>query len=62
MEQAAAPTSDVIRIERLHKEYETAAGPVPVLHGLDVRVMPGEFVAIMGQSGSGKSNFLNILG
>ncbi len=62
MEQAAAPTSDVIRIERLHKEYETAAGPVPVLHGLDVRVMPGEFVAIMGPSGSGKSTFMNILG
>ncbi len=52
----------VIRIEKLYKEYETDAGPVPVLHGLDVSVMPGEFVAIMGPSGSGKSTFMNILG
>ncbi len=52
----------VIRIEQLYKEYATDAGPVPVLHGLDVSVMPGEFVAIMGPSGSGKSTFMNILG
>ncbi len=52
----------VIRIEKLYKEYATDAGPVPVLHGLNVSVMPGEFVAIMGPSGSGKSTFMNILG
>ncbi len=52
----------VIQIERLYKEYATDAGPVPVLHGLDVSVMPGEFVAIMGPSGSGTSTFMNILG
>ncbi len=52
----------VIDITKLYKEYETDAGPVPVLHGLDVNVAPGEFVAIMGPSGSGKSTFMNILG
>ncbi|MDD5175107.1 MAG: ABC transporter ATP-binding protein [Sterolibacterium sp.] len=52
----------VIRIEQLHKEYETDAGPVPVLKDISVSVMPGEFVAIMGPSGSGKSTFMNILG
>ena len=52
----------VIRIERLNKEYQTDAGPVPVLHDLQVSVMPGEFVAIMGPSGSGKSTLMNILG
>ncbi len=52
----------VILIERLNKEYVTDAGPVPVLHDLQISVMPGEFVAIMGPSGSGKSTFMNILG
>ena len=58
----AEPDTAVIRIEQLYKEYQTGAGPVPVLHGLDVMVMPGEFVAVMGPSGSGKSTFMNILG
>ena len=55
-------TEPVIRIEHLYKEYATDAGPVPVLKDVDLTVMPGEFVAIMGPSGSGKSTFMNILG
>jgi putative ABC transport system ATP-binding protein len=55
-------TDSVIRIEGLYKAYETAAGPVPVLKGIDLVIEPGEFVAIMGPSGSGKSTFMNILG
>jgi putative ABC transport system ATP-binding protein len=61
-DSSIASATPVIRIERLYKEYHTDAGPVPVLHGMDVTVMPGEFVAIMGPSGSGKSTFMNILG
>ncbi|MBI1175094.1 MAG: ATP-binding cassette domain-containing protein [Sideroxydans sp.] len=61
-ETAATAVMPVIRIEHLYKEYLTGAGAVPVLHELDVTVMPGEFVAIMGPSGSGKSTFMNILG
>jgi putative ABC transport system ATP-binding protein len=62
MTQDSGLNTPVIRIERLYKEYETDAGPVSVLYELDVSVMPGEFVAIMGPSGSGKSTFMNILG
>ena len=52
----------LIRTERLCKEYETAAGPLPVLRDVSLVIQPGEFVAIMGPSGSGKSTFMNILG
>ncbi len=52
----------VIRIKKLHKQYETAAGPVHALNDVTLSINPGEFVAIMGASGSGKSTFMNILG
>jgi putative ABC transport system ATP-binding protein len=54
--------SEVIRIEHLYKQYETAAGPFPVLKDINLSITQGEFVAIMGHSGSGKSTFMNILG
>ncbi|HXZ47774.1 MAG TPA: ABC transporter ATP-binding protein [Usitatibacter sp.] len=52
----------LIRIEHLHKQYETEAGAVPVLNDVNLVVRRSEFVAIMGPSGSGKSTFMNILG
>ncbi len=52
----------LISISHLDKQYETAAGAVPVLHDISLNISSGEFVAIMGPSGSGKSTFMNILG
>lgn len=54
--------SPVIVVENIIKEFESGAGPVRILHGINLTVMPGEFVAVMGPSGSGKSTFMNILG
>lgn len=59
---AEATTPAVVRVESLHKQYETPAGPQPVLRDVNLSIQPGEFVAIMGPSGSGKSTFMNILG
>lgn len=52
----------VIRVEDLHKSYPTSAGLFPALKEVNLTIEAGEFVAIMGQSGSGKSTFMNILG
>ncbi|KAB2931867.1 MAG: ABC transporter ATP-binding protein [Candidatus Contendobacter sp.] len=53
----------LIRVAGLDKHYSLAGGGVtPVLRDINLRIAPGEFVAIMGPSGSGKSTFMNILG
>ena len=52
----------VIRVEELHKYYELGETRVHALRGVSVEIRRGEFVAIMGASGSGKSTFMNVLG
>ncbi|TAK24300.1 MAG: ABC transporter ATP-binding protein [Chloroflexota bacterium] len=52
----------MIQCENLVKIYKVADLEVVALQGLDLTVRPGELMAIVGNSGSGKSTFLNILG
>lgn len=55
--------SDAILLaENLHKGFQMGRSQLRVLSGANLRVQPGEFVAIMGKSGSGKSTLLHILG
>ena len=54
--------SHLIELRDLYKSYAQGEEPVHALDGVSVSVDEGEFVAIMGASGSGKSTMLNILG
>jgi len=54
--------SHLIEVRDLRKTYEVGDEPVHALDGVSMTVDNGEFVAIMGASGSGKSTMLNILG
>ncbi len=54
--------SELIRVEELHKVYRMGDVEVPALRGINLTIERGEFVAVMGSSGSGKSTFMNILG
>jgi len=52
----------IINISSLKKDYHIGEMTVHALRGVDLKINRGEFVAIMGASGSGKSTMLNIIG
>ena len=54
--------ANLIEIRDLFKIYDVGGEPVHALDGVSLSISSGEFVAIMGSSGSGKSTMLNILG
>ena len=51
----------IIRLSNLGKTYPSAAGDMTALKNLDLSIMPGEFVAIRGKSGAGKTTLINML-
>ena len=52
----------MIEVEGLEKTYSTGSMATPVLKGVSFRINEGEYVAIMGTSGTGKSTLMHILG
>jgi putative ABC transport system ATP-binding protein len=52
----------LVQVENLSKTYVRGTQRVEVLHGIDLAIEAGDFVALMGPSGSGKTTLLNLIG
>jgi putative ABC transport system ATP-binding protein len=60
--RTAAMPEPVITLDHIHKIYKMGDIEVHALRGISVTIRRGEFVAVMGVSGSGKSTMMNIVG
>jgi putative ABC transport system ATP-binding protein len=56
-----ASMQKIIELKQVYKDYPQAGVPQTVLHDINLQVAAGEFVAIVGPSGNGKSTLLNLL-
>jgi len=54
--------SEILKIEKLNKVYKDKKKDIQILNDLYFKIEKGEFVSILGKSGSGKTTFLNMIG
>ncbi len=59
---APPPGAPLIELDDIVKTYRSGELDVEVLHGVSLKIYPGEFLAIMGASGSGKTTLMNMIG
>jgi putative ABC transport system ATP-binding protein len=55
-------TQTIIRLENIERTYHMGAETIHALDGVSVTIVPNEYVAVMGSSGSGKSTMMNVIG
>ena len=52
----------MLKLKEIHKSYQQGSQEFPILKGIDLHVKEGDFLAIMGPSGSGKATLMKIIG
>jgi putative ABC transport system ATP-binding protein len=57
-----SPTRNLVEIRGVTKTYQRGRERIEVLHGIDLDIPEGDFLALMGPSGSGKTTLLNLIG
>src|SRR6266436_6329354 len=55
-------SESMVQVRNVTKVYQRGKQKIEVLHGLDLDIPKGDFVALMGPSGSGKTTLLNLIG
>ena len=61
-EKGRIPMEHLIELKDIYKIYQTGEAEVHALDGVSLQIDSGEFVSIVGQSGSGKATLMNLLG
>jgi putative ABC transport system ATP-binding protein len=56
------PMDTLVKIRNVHKIFRRGGERIDVLEGVNLDIVPGEFLALMGPSGSGKTTLLNLIG
>ena len=62
MSDDTARGAELLALRKIRKIYQVGSEQVRALDGIDLGVLPGEYIAVMGASGSGKSTLMNLLG
>lgn len=60
-ERGRSTRPSLIELHNVVKIYESAAGKFAALNGVNLKISPGEFVAVVGKSGSGKTTLMNMI-